>query len=190
MSYRTESQFTTTSAQLSARPVRFLRKLIPVPISRFLGNLIAPIIARAGRWQMPLSERWLLLFTGDLFLLTGVITGAYILSGAELGLNIALLPWPTHWPWSLLLLGGWWLLAHLNDLYDIRSAHLRRITSVRLLLVGLQAGLLYGVLVYVFGEQLPPPYFFALVMLVLPLIWLWRLVYATCLYAWPFRNGC
>lgn len=159
MSYRTDSQFTASITQLSTR--------------------VGQHPAASSRFRVSLSERWVLLLAVDLLLLSLLIGCGYLASALDLGLGIGLISWETGWYWSLLLIGGWWLLGELNDLYDIRSAHHRRATVVRISLIGVQALLLYGLLVYQFAEQLPPPYFFGVVALALPLILLWRLFYAT-----------
>ncbi len=158
-------------------------------------NQIAPANAvdRLGRkiqtkyssFQAPFSERRAILLVGDSLLVIMAVFGAFGLwqqvaqasSGSRVDLTAMLLK---NWHWFPLLLGGWWLLAWLNDLYDIPSSCNRRLSVGRLLIAGGLGILLYLVLFFLLPRNLLPRLFF-LYFLTLNLLLLmgWRWLYGT-----------
>jgi exopolysaccharide biosynthesis polyprenyl glycosylphosphotransferase len=105
---------------------------------------------------------------------------------ADLGLNAARLD--ERWYWFPILIGGWWTLGRLNDLYHVHSSSDKLLSIKRVGMVGLT-----GVFIYlpasIFLPRLPSFLLFTYFMLiVLPVVILWRWAYATAFDRPPFHH--
>ncbi|HWQ15174.1 MAG TPA: sugar transferase [Roseiflexaceae bacterium] len=101
------------------------------------------------RLRPEISERRLLLRTGDLSLVAASIAGALLLWSLLAGRRI---DWPLlrdQAPWMLLLLGGWFLWLILNDMYNLRLVAQPGRSARRILLGGLAVGVGYLLLFFV-----------------------------------------
>ena len=157
-----------------------------------------------------LSERRFLLIIVDSLLILVAIWGAMALTegpafdgGLEsFGDSLRLIR--THWHWIPLLMGGWWLMAWLNDLYDIPSSTNYPQTLVRLAITGfinllafmlayfllrvmaLQVGNLHG---WSMVAPLPDPLqLFYYVVPTLTMIAVWRRAYTFSFDRPPFHH--
>lgn len=148
-------------------------------------NAFTHFVRTAGlvRYDISFSERRVLLFTVDTLLILVAIAVAgllwlLIIEDSMLFPLQTLLQ--TVWPLPVAAwLGGWWILAALNDLYDVPSSCDRTASALRVGVVGLLALLVYQGIHLLFPISFPPPFFFSLLAASLLLIILWRLVYAT-----------
>nr|HMQ51886.1 hypothetical protein [Anaerolineae bacterium] len=145
------------------------------------------------RFQAPFSERRAILISGDLIIVLVAITGAFGLwqlaaeraSGQTSDLaNLV----QGSWYWLPILLGGWYLLAYLNDLYDIPSATYRLVTAVRLSLTGLLFLVLYLAVFFFLPEELPRRFFLYFLLLAMPGIMAWRWFYAALFSISPLQH--
>lgn len=143
---------------------------------------------RNGRLKIYLSERWALLVLVDLLLLLLAYRVAILLGrqSVELRLNVALAA--ERWYWLPVLVGGWWVLAWFNDLYDVRSSTDKSLSAMRVLIVGVLGFSVYAA-VSLFAPHLPSLlHFLYFLLLLLSLIIGWRWTYAAVFDRPPFRH--
>ena len=163
-----------TSSALSIKPGRSLRKIIT---DKFEG------------FKVPFSERRALLVSMDgllVFFSAGIAFVPWQLkSGIFFNLNRIL----DNWYMFPILIGGWWLLASLNDLYDIPSSVDKALSATRVTMVGVLA-----LPIYLIGYFLAPPhalprlYFLFFLFIALTTIVIWRWIYSTLFTTPSFRH--
>jgi exopolysaccharide biosynthesis polyprenyl glycosylphosphotransferase len=146
-------------------------------------------ISRHQGFQVPFSERrTLLVFVDTLFVLLAIL-GAFMLWELRAGGAFDIITRITaRWYWFPIMLGGWWLLAWLNDLYDIRSSGNMILSAIRMGVVG---GLFLGIYMIIYflaAPALPRLFFIHFLLLAIPSIIFWRWAYALVFNASPFRR--
>jgi exopolysaccharide biosynthesis polyprenyl glycosylphosphotransferase len=133
-------------------------------------------------FQAPFSERRAILLLGDAVLVLLAVWAAFVLwnytsnqpfNAAAMRARIG-----AYWIWFPILVGGWWLLAWLNDLYDIPSSVYKALSTVRVVTTGALSLVIYTV-VFSFLAQYKPPFLFLVYFLLvaLPTITLGRWTY-------------
>ena len=139
-------------------------------------------------FQINFSERRALLVLIDGLIIALAAWGALSLSQQPVasGFNTAL--FSTHWHWLLGLLGSWWLLAWLNDLYDVPAANNRILSIARVGTVSLLGLVLYLAIVILRLYPLPHIFFSHFALLALPGIVFWRWTYAIVFNRPPFLH--
>lgn len=142
-------------------------------------------------YHVPFSERRVALFGGDGLLLLLAACGAFIFwEQADSGeLMLITERMRSAWFWFPALLGGWWTLAWLNDLYDIPSSYDYSLLLIRLAIVNALALLIY-LFVY-FGaptDALPRIFFLHFLIFSSVLIALWRFGYIRLSKMLPFPH--
>lgn len=152
----------------------------------FLNNTIR---SRYESFQAPFSERRALLVTMDSLLVLLTTSGALALWQLRDGKFFDVSHVLAYWHMFPVLLGGWWVLAWLNDLYDIPSSVQRSLSATRVTIVGGLGTVVYLVAHFLaLPRILPGPYFFTFLLMVLIAITFWRWTYAS-LFAMPtFRH--
>lgn len=141
-----------------------------------------------SNFQVLFSERRMLLVLGDTLVVVLAVFGAFLLwhQTANTGLDVA--PYiREHWHWFPLLLGGWWVLAWFNDLYDISSAFDKITSSKRVAVVGVM-NLIICLLVFSLSNNPFRSFFLYFPVIVWPAMSLWRIVYATMLVQPNFQR--
>lgn len=131
-------------------------------------------------FQTPFAERRVLLVLMDTLLVLLAILGAFLIWGQidQLeGMNFSGRI-RSDWYWFPILLGGWWGLALLNDLYDVPSSGQKVTTLLRLLAVTGLALLIYLVVFFLLRASLPRIFFLSFLVLLVGLITAWRWTYA------------
>ncbi len=132
-------------------------------------------------FHFPFSERRVLLLTMDTLLVAAV---AWLADQTGLGIGLTarepiLLP---------VLIGGWWLLAWLNDLYDVPSSSDTTLALIRLFVAGVTAEVAY-LIAHALVPELPGALvFFRYLAPVLLAIGLWRWIYALAFDRPPFYH--
>lgn len=171
--------------QLSAKSRSTLYKLTLVffPLTeKFLGS-VRKMGARLGQYGISFSERRVLLMTVDTLLLFVSLVAARIFFEFAAGSSTLFLrqtPLESMWPlYAVSLVGGWWLLAALHDLYDVTSSYNRTASALRVVSVGALALVIYQLIYLFWPIPLPQPFFFCFLACSLLLMILWRLAYAT-----------
>ena len=150
---------------------------IPRNFGAFLNNTIT---WRYESFQAPFSERRVLLITMDSLLVLLAAVGAFALWQLKDGIFFDVNHIHTYWYMFPALLGGWWVLAWLNDLYDIPSSVKKALSATRVVTVGGLGTAIYVVAYFlVLPQTLPRLYFFTFLVMVLIAIILWRWVYAS-----------
>ncbi|MCZ7573205.1 MAG: sugar transferase [Ardenticatenaceae bacterium] len=149
------------------------------PIRRF-SVLINRIRSKYQGFEAPFSERRVLLVTVDTLIVFLATRGALLLRQRAAGSAFEYLDSSDDWQWFAILLGVWWVLAHLNDLYDIPSSGNKMLTITRVVNVSVQLCIFYVPFILVVPDTLlrPFPLYFFL-SLAVPAILLWRWLYAT-----------
>lgn len=131
-------------------------------------------------FQAPLSERLILLVVGDALIVTLAALAAFLVwlhtgkSSPDVAGSIM-----AHWHWFPILLGGWWGLAWLNDLYYIPDSFDKASSALRVALVGVINLIAYLAIFTLIPSDLPRVFFLYFLTIVWPAITLWRYVYAT-----------
>lgn len=150
----------------------------------------APNEMRYGRrgFQINFSERRTLLVLIDGLIILLAAWGALLLwqQPVDFGSNTTLLS--THWHWLLSLLGGWWILAGLNDLYDVPTANNRILSAARVGTVSLLALVMYLGILILKLYPLPHIFFGHFALFALPGIVFWRWTYAIVFNRPPFLH--
>jgi exopolysaccharide biosynthesis polyprenyl glycosylphosphotransferase len=137
-------------------------------------------------FQAPFSERRAVLLLGDTLLVLLAIWGAFLLgqyTATNLPFNVEtiLTRIISRWYWFPALLGGWWVLAWLNDLYDIPSSTNRTLNIGRVVLTVGMSLLIFLVIFFFFPlpNEVPRRFFLFFLIIILVAVSLWRWTYAT-----------
>ena len=173
MSYRTDKQEMTTAVFENAASV--------------LGRNRA---RKSQGYRVPFSERRALLIAVDTLLILVSLWCAFILWGrADTGvselLNYHMIE---RWYWTPLLFSGWWVLAWLNDLYDVPSAHDKALSVVRVGTVALVGLCIYLCAFFLIPDTLPRIFFLNFLILASFLTVVWRFGYAELSQIIPFYH--
>ncbi|HMR62868.1 MAG TPA: sugar transferase [Anaerolineae bacterium] len=130
-------------------------------------------------FQALFSERRVLLMIGDALIVVLAVCVAVLLwhQTDSSGFNFAI-DFREHWYWFPSMLGGWWLLAGLNDLYYIPSSFDKLTSAMRVATVGLINLAIYLALFSLIPQDLPRDIFLYFLLMVWPAITLWRWIYA------------
>lgn len=127
----------------------------------------------------PFSERRALLVLGDAALVILSTFAAYRIWRLTQGAGqIAASDIGPSWLWFVVLLAGWWTVAWLMDLYHVPSSCDRKASTLRVAMVGAANLILYVAIYVLVPSNLPRNFFLYLMLLVWPVITLWRWVYA------------
>lgn len=132
-------------------------------------------------YRAPFVERRLLLITIDGLLILFAIWLAFVWwgrvqSGVFEFVNYQM---RNRWFWYPILFSGWWILAWLNDLYDIPSSYDKTLNIVRLALVSLFGLLIYLAAFFIMPETLPRIFFLTFLLLSTGALILWRIMYVS-----------
>lgn len=143
----------------------------------------------AFRLTLPFSERRLILLIGDAVAICASVLGALYLWARIDG---GPFDWPfvrSRWHWFPLLLGAWWFLAWLLDLYDVPRAG-ERIGIIPRIAGGIGELLaLYLIAYFILPRDLLPRWFFLIFAgFVTAGELAWRWTYATVFTLPPFRR--
>ena len=131
-------------------------------------------------FSAPFSERRLLLVLGDTALVVLSIFAAYLVYRIPLfAREGAITKLGPSWYWFAVLLGGWWVMAWLMDLYHIPSSFDKRAATFRVGVVGLVTLALYGIFYFLIPGIPPRRFFLYLMLMVWPALTLWRWAYAS-----------
>jgi exopolysaccharide biosynthesis polyprenyl glycosylphosphotransferase len=131
-------------------------------------------------FQAPLSERQILLVSGDALIVMLAALAAFLVwhqtenSALEVANSVA-----ARWYWFPILLGGWGGLAWLNDLYYIPYSLDKVSSAMRVASVGVISLIVYLAIFTLIPNDLPRVYFLYFLTMVWPAITLWRYGYAT-----------
>jgi len=139
-------------------------------------------------FQVPFSERRVLLVLVDTLLVLLAVQGAFLLWQRAAGIPFNTAHISTRWYWFPILLGGWWALAWLNDLYDIPSSSEKVLSAMRVAIVGSLGLIMDLAALFLAPHALPRLFFIYFLLIALPTIILWRWTYATVFNAPPFRH--
>lgn len=139
-------------------------------------------------FSAPFSERKTLLVLGDALLVGLAVYGALLLwqQSANTDFDVAT-QLKDHWYWFPILLGGWRVLAWLNDLYHIPSSFDKMASAARVLFVGVINLVIYLPVFFLIPSQLPRAFFLYFLVIVWPAITLWRWTYAALFSRLPHR---
>ena len=137
---------------------------------------------------LPFFDRRALLVFVDALLVLLSVGGAILLWQPATNLPSAIGNVQAYWYWFPIMLGGWWALAWLIDLYDIPTSNGKALSAMRVVIVGV---LLLGVYL-VLSLMVPnvPSRIFVIyfLLIALPTITLWRWTYAVVSNTAPFRH--
>ena len=142
-------------------------------------------------FQAPFSERRFLLIAIDTLLVFFAILFAFFIwerrdypTSSDLVTRVIM-----FWYWIPILIGGWWVLAFLNDLYDIPSSVQRLVTFSHLMMVGGIALLLYLLIFFVSPvNSMPRIFFLVFLVLVLGFVGVWRSAYIYLFQIIPYEH--
>lgn len=142
---------------------------------------VEPVGLPRLNFHFPFSERRVLLLTIDTLLVTAV---AWLVDQSGMGAGLT----AEGRYWLPVLLGGWWLLAGLNDLYDVPSSSDTTLAVIRLFVTGLTAQVVY-VIAHALAPELPGALvFFRYLAPILLAVGLWRWLYALAFDRPPFYH--
>jgi exopolysaccharide biosynthesis polyprenyl glycosylphosphotransferase len=137
------------------------------------------VVSKLQSYRVPFSERRVLLALVDSVLVLVAVWAAHLLWESAGHQRSALVSLQDYWHWFPLALGGWWILAPLNDLYDIPSSCDKGASILRVVTVGVLGLLAFLVIDWLIPAVLPLGRFsFALFSIVF-LIICWRFAYAS-----------
>ena len=154
--------------------------LVNVPVSH-------PVQPGRG-FQFRFSERRVLLILVDSLMVALAAWGAGVLWLQPVDWSLTGPVLLQYWYWFPLLLGGWWFLAWLNDLYDVPSSDNTTLSAIRVVIAGGASFVAYA-LIHVLRPNTPNPLLFAYYLgLVMPAIALWRWGYAIVFDRPPFLH--
>ena len=128
-------------------------------------------------YHVPWAEQRALLIGADVLLVAAAIWGAYLSMEIGSGTLPTLAALRTQWYWLPALLGGWWVLAGLTDLYDIRTSTDKVANIVRLGLMGAMALSACGMLRYLLPDLLPYRFVLSFVVISVSIVSIWRILY-------------
>jgi exopolysaccharide biosynthesis polyprenyl glycosylphosphotransferase len=160
----------------------------PFPFSRSFTNFIQKVRAGIERCHVSFSERRLLLMSIDTMLVLLSVMGGNLLWQFRAD-SSPFFQLHEYWYGIFFILVGWWILAALNDLYDVPSSCDRTATTLRLATVGLLTLFIHQLVVLFTPVSMPYWFFISMLALALLALWLWRLAYAglSLLFASPQR---
>jgi exopolysaccharide biosynthesis polyprenyl glycosylphosphotransferase len=131
-------------------------------------------------FQAPFSERRVLLLLGDALVVVLAVFGASLLWHLVTNTSPAATSHTrTHMYWLPFLLGGWWILAGLNDLYHIPSSFDKLTSAIRVAVVGIITLVIFLIALFLIPNNLPHGFFLFFLVIVWPGITLWRWAYST-----------
>lgn len=159
-----------TIAQMagSTRPIRGFAVLVNRIRSKYQG------------FEAPFSERRVLLLSVDTLIVFLATRGALLLWQRANGPTFEYSGSSAYWYWFAILLGAWWVLAHLNDLYDIPSSGNKLLAITRVVNVSVQLFIFYVPFMLLVPDGLMRPFpLYLFLSLAVPAILLWRWLYAT-----------
>jgi exopolysaccharide biosynthesis polyprenyl glycosylphosphotransferase len=82
-----------------------------------------------------------------------------------------------YWGWFTILIGGWWLFAGLQDLYDVSTLHRRVSTAIRVILTGLADVAVFFIITLLVPITLSLESLLYFLGTAMPLLILWRWAY-------------
>lgn len=142
-------------------------------------SLSSTIKRKYESFQAPFSERRALLVMVDSLLVLLAAGGAFVPWQLRTGRFFDVSYVLASWYMFPAVLGGWWILAWLNDLYDIPSSVDKALTATRVAVVGVLALPIYLVVYFLVPPHfLPRVYFLSFLGMVLIAIMTWRWTYA------------
>lgn len=129
-------------------------------------------------FQAPFSERYALLVSVDSLLILWSVYSAFWLQAqtTQAGFDVAA-RLRSNWYWIPILLGSWWVLAWLNDLYDIPSSTIKDWSVVRIITVGLLSLGVHLIIFLLVPNNLSYDFFLYFFFNGLLVITLWRWTY-------------
>lgn len=149
------------------------------------------LIDSVDGYRVPFSERRAILVLVDGVLVLLAVWLSFILwekvdSGITLFAPERLVQ---SWYWFAILLTGWWVLAWLNDLYDIPSSYHSLQNLVRVLVVAALA-LFFYLFIYFSApvDALPRTFFLSFLLLSSVFVTLWRWIYKRLSQILPFPH--
>jgi exopolysaccharide biosynthesis polyprenyl glycosylphosphotransferase len=143
----------------------------------------------AFRLTVPFRERRILLVLGDTLVVGVAVLGALYLWTIVHGRTFDWEFLSSRWFWFPLLLGVWWFLAHLFDLYDVPIAGRRIQVVSRVGLVGASLLILYLAAYFALPRNLLPRWFFLFFIgMAVSGNLLWRWFYAFVIALSPFQH--
>jgi exopolysaccharide biosynthesis polyprenyl glycosylphosphotransferase len=146
-------------------------------------------------FQVPFFERRAILLLGDALLVllavwVAFVLGQYTTTSQPLNVVTIMARISARWYWFPILLGGWWLLAWLNDLYDIPSSSNKILNIGRVAITGGMSLFIYLTVFFFIPQPLELPRLFFLYFLLVILLTtsLWRWTYATLFSLLPLQH--
>jgi exopolysaccharide biosynthesis polyprenyl glycosylphosphotransferase len=145
---------------------------------------IATLINRIRRkyqgFEAPFSERRVLLRSVDTLIVLLAVWGTLRVWQRPNGPVLAYAISDGYWPWFAILPGAWWVLAQLNDLYDIPSSGNKMLTITRTVSVSVQLFIVSLPFLFLVSPTPIRPFpIYLFLLLAVPAILLWRWLYAT-----------
>ena len=130
-------------------------------------------------FRAPFAERWVILVLGDALIVMLAVFGAFLLwhqiANPSLDVTIYI---RDYWYWFPFLMGGWWVLAGLNDLYYIPASFDKMTSAIRVAVVGIINLAIYLAVFFLIPNNIPREFFLVFLIIVWPGITLWRWGYA------------
>jgi len=155
----------------------------------FQGALRRDIVKQPYQgFVFPFFDRRTLLVFIDTLLVVLSVGGAILLWQPAPDLPSAISAIGAYWYWFPIMLGSWWALAWLNDLYDVPTSNRKVLSAVRVVSVGALLLGIYLALAYLKLSTLSGVLALYFVLIALPSIALWRWLYAIVLNTPPFRH--
>jgi exopolysaccharide biosynthesis polyprenyl glycosylphosphotransferase len=163
-------------------------------LTTFTSTITQKIGQEYQNFSAPFSERRALLVGGDTTLVFLAVLGALRLwtqmaqafGGRPVEFSELLI---NNWYWFPILIGGWWVLAWFNDLYDVPSSTDKTANTVRLTLMGLLGLGIYLVVFFLAPPSTLPRLFFLFFLgLAISLTWLFRWAQAQLFGFLPLRH--
>ncbi len=146
-------------------------------------------------FQIPFSERRVLLLLGDALLVllavwVAFVLGQYTTTSHPLNADTIMARISARWYWFPILLGGWWVLAWLNDLYDIPSSSNKILNIGRVAITGGMSLFIYLAVFFFIPQplELPRLFFLYFLLVVVLTISLWRWTYVTLFSLLPLQH--
>jgi exopolysaccharide biosynthesis polyprenyl glycosylphosphotransferase len=131
-------------------------------------------------FQAPFSERRVLLILGDALLVVLAAFGASLLWHQFTNTSMtASLYTRDHWFWLPFLVGGWWVLAGLNDLYHVPSSCDKLASAMRVAIVGIIILAIFTIAFLLTPNIRYHSFFLLFLLIIWPAITLWRWAYST-----------
>lgn len=135
----------------------------------------------------PFNRRALLVLI-DALLVALSVGGAILIYRPAASLPSALNHILAYWFWIPFMLGGWWALAWLNDLYDMATSNKKVLSAVRVATVGVLALIICLVISVLVPRALSRYFVVYFLLIALPSITVWRWLYALVSNTSPFRR--